>query len=113
VRPSGPPKQRLVGLLPRTAISRSTSPLGESFTTVVERVAAALVAHSTQHAGRDIVVVAHGGAVRAAVAHALGIAPEAALALTVDTLSLTRLDYIDGPGKGHNWRVGLLNWPTP
>lgn len=90
-----------------------TPPEGESFTTVVERVAHAKIEISRRHAGRDIVVVAHGGAIRAAVAHALAITPEAALALSVDTLSLTRLDHIEGPGKGHNWRVGLLNWPTP
>ena len=56
--------------------------------------------------GGDIVVVSHGGAIRAAVAHALGVHPENALAMSVDTLSLTRLDHIEGPGKGHNWRLG-------
>jgi alpha-ribazole phosphatase len=90
-----------------------TPPDGESFATVVDRVSRAKSELSRLHAGRDIVVVAHGGAIRAAVAHALGLAPEAALALSVDTLSLTRLDHIDGPGKGHNWRVGGLNRPSP
>jgi alpha-ribazole phosphatase len=90
-----------------------TPPEGESFAAVVARVSQAKTEISRRHAGRDIVVVAHGGAIRAAVAHALGIPPETALALSVDTLSLTRLDHIDGPGKGHNWRVGLLNRPAP
>ena len=90
-----------------------TPPEGESFATVVARVARAKTEISRRHAGRDIVVVAHGGAIRAAVAHALGISPETALALSVDTLSLTRLDHIDGPGRGHDWRVGLLNRPAP
>src|SRR5262245_34863749 len=34
VRPSGPPKQRLLGCLPSTSISRSMSPLGETTATV-------------------------------------------------------------------------------
>jgi len=69
-------------------------------------------ARAALHAGRDIVAVAHGGSIRAAVAHALGLAPEAALALSVDTLSLTRLDHIAGPGAGQDWRVAQLNWPA-
>lgn len=96
-------------LAPATA----TPPGGESFETVVARVGTRLAELSRDHAGRDIVVVSHGGAIRAAVAHALGVHPENALAMSVDTLSLTRLDHIEGPGKGHNWRLGLLNWPAP
>src|SRR5262249_15168245 len=34
VRPSGPPKQRLLGDLPSTSISCCTLPSGDSFTTV-------------------------------------------------------------------------------
>jgi alpha-ribazole phosphatase len=55
--------------------------------------------------------VAHGGTIRAALAHALALAPEAALAFTIDTLSLTRIDRIDGPGRGHGWRIGAINLP--
>lgn len=95
------------------APATETPPGGESFAEVVRRVGAALSGRSALHAGRDIVVVSHGGAIRAAVAHALGIAPEAALAIGVDTLSLTRIDHIAGPGKGNDWRLGLLNWPAP
>jgi broad specificity phosphatase PhoE len=77
----------------------------------MERVAAAVARITREHAGRNIVAVAHGGSIRAAVALALGLEPEAALALSIDNLSLTRLDHIDGPGNGHGWRVGSVNLP--
>ena len=65
------------------------------------------------HDGRDIVAIAHGGTVRAAVALALGLDPEAVLALSVDTLSTTRLDHIDDDGEGVAWRVVTINRPSP
>jgi alpha-ribazole phosphatase len=90
-----------------------TPPGGESFAMVVARVAGALAAITARHAGRDIVLVSHGGTIRAAIAHALAIAPESALSFSIDTLSLSRIDHVDGPGRGHDWRVGLVNWPAP
>lgn len=95
------------------APAAAVPPGGESFEAVVARVGARVAELSRRHAGRDVVVVSHGGAIRAAVAHAVGMHPESALAISVDTLSLTRLDHIEGPGRGHNWRLGLLNWPAP
>ena len=47
-------------------------PGGESFADVVARVASAVRRISPAAAGRDLVVVAHGGSIRAALAHALG-----------------------------------------
>lgn len=90
-----------------------TPPGGESFAMVVARVSGALAALTERHAGRDIVLVSHGGTIRAAIAHALAMAPESALSLSVDTLSLSRIDHVGGPGKGHDWRVGLVNWAAP
>ena len=90
-------------------------PGGESFAEVVSRVARAVDRLSAEHAGRDIVAVAHGGSIRAAVALALDLEPEKALALTVDNCSLTRLDHIAGAAGshadegGHSWRVSQLN----
>jgi alpha-ribazole phosphatase len=63
------------------------------------------------HCGRDIIAVAHGGTIRAALALALDLHPEAALALTIENCSLTRIDRIDGPGMGHGWRVVRVNQP--
>ncbi len=83
---------------------------GESFAEVVERVAAALAVLSEEHAGRDVVAVLHGGVIRAALAVALGIDPEAALRFSVDNLSLTRLThYAEGDGSPAAWGVGLVN----
>ena len=48
---------------------------------------------------------------KSALALALDLAPETALAFTIDNLSLTRIDHIPGPGIGHCWRVGAVNQP--
>ena len=84
---------------------------GESFAEVCARVARALDALADSHRGKDVTVVCHGGTIRAAVAHALALAPETALSLVVDTLSVTRLDRLAGSGIGHSWRVGFVNRP--
>ncbi|WP_431856282.1 histidine phosphatase family protein [Azospirillum sp.] len=88
-------------------------PGGESFADVVVRVSAALERLTAAHAGRDVVAVVHAGTVRAALALALGLEPEAALRLQVDTLSLTRLDHIATPGHPPAWRVAGVNHPWP
>jgi broad specificity phosphatase PhoE len=90
-------------------------PGGESFAEVVSRVARSVGRLSAEHAGRDIVTIAHGGSIRAAVALALDLDPEKALALAVDNCSLTRLDHIAGAAGSHaaegadSWRVSQLN----
>ncbi|MDG2270049.1 MAG: histidine phosphatase family protein, partial [Alphaproteobacteria bacterium] len=84
-------------------------PGGESFTDVLARVGPAMDRLTETLAGSDIVVVAHGGSIRAAVAHALEITPDRALAITIDNCSLTRIDHIDGPGEGGNWSLGAVN----
>jgi alpha-ribazole phosphatase len=84
-------------------------PGGESFVAVIERVARAIHRLVAAYAGRDIIAVAHGGTIRAALALALGLDPEAALAFSIDNCSLTRIDRIDGPGMGHGWRVATVN----
>ena len=94
-------------------------PGGESFVQVVERVDLAVRRLSAEHAGRDIVAVAHGGTIRAALALALGLEPERALALSVDNCSLTRLERIAGPVSSRApledseeaWRVVHVNQP--
>lgn len=54
--------------------------------------------------GGDVVIVAHGGTIRAAVAHAMGLTPQQALMLSVQNLSLTRLEK-----HGAHWRVVAVN----
>ena len=87
-------------------------PDGESFADVIARVVPAVIRITAAHAGRDIVAIGHGGTVRAAVALALGLDPEAVLALSIDTLSMTRLDHIDDDGEGVAWRVVTVNRPS-
>ena len=79
-------------------------PGGESMASVIERVGTALERLATQYAGQDVVIVSHGGAIRAAVAHALQIEADNALHLTVQNLSLTRLERSTA-----GWRVICVN----
>jgi len=87
-----------------------TPPGGESFVDLMRRTAAAVERLTEAHRGRDIVCVAHGGTIRAALAMALDLTPAAALAFTVDNVSLTRIDRIHAaPGGAPHWRVRLVN----
>src|ERR1700739_1637186 len=67
-------------------------PGGESMAEVILRVGAAMERLAEIHAGQDVVIVSHGGAIRGAVAHALSIGPDNALHMSIQNLSLTRLD---------------------
>jgi broad specificity phosphatase PhoE len=88
-------------------------PGGESFDTLITRVRGAIERLSQVHQGRDIIAVTHGGTIRAALAIALDLPSEVALAFNVDNLSLTRLEQFDGAaiGTGHAWRVVGVNLP--
>ena len=79
-------------------------PGGESMAEVIARVGAALERLSDAHGDGDVVVVSHGGAIRAAVAHALRIAADNALHLSVQNLSLTCLER-----RPEGWRVICVN----
>ncbi|HAA91805.1 MAG TPA: histidine phosphatase family protein [Rhodospirillaceae bacterium] len=86
------------------------APKGESFTDVIARVAPAITRLTADHAGRDIICVAHGGTIRAAIALALGLGPEKALAFRSANCGLTRLDHIlDEKADGGVWRVVTIN----
>lgn len=84
-------------------------PNGESFEDVVRRVGQAMTRITGAHAGQDIVAVAHGGTIRAALSVALGIEPERALGFAVDTCSVTRMDHYEGATLGANWRIVAVN----
>jgi alpha-ribazole phosphatase len=75
-------------------------PGGESIADVIARVGPVL---ERLAAGGDVVIVAHGGTIRAAVAHAMGLTPHQALMLSVKNLSLTRLEK-----HGAHWRVAAI-----
>lgn len=84
-------------------------PEGESFRTVAARVSDALDALTLRFAGRSIVAVTHGGAIRAALAHALGLDLDRALTISVENLSTTRIDHVAGEGLGGDWRTVFVN----
>ncbi|MDP3415219.1 MAG: histidine phosphatase family protein [Falsiroseomonas sp.] len=79
-------------------------PGGESFAEVVQRVSAVLDRLVQDAPGRDIVIVAHGGSIRAAIAQAMGLSPHQALIFSVRNLSMTRLER-----HGMDWRVAAVN----
>lgn len=84
-------------------------PDGESFADQYTRVSAAVLGLAQDHAGLDLILVAHAGTIRAALALALGDpeAPpplKAAQSFTIDPWSVTRIDAI-GPG----WRIEGVN----
>jgi alpha-ribazole phosphatase len=75
-------------------------PNGESFIDQIFRATAGLEALP---AG-DVVLVVHSGTIRALLAIALDLAPDAALRFVVDPLSLTRIDRLE-----NGWRVVAVN----
>ena len=79
-------------------------PGGETLAEVIVRVGAALERLAAQHANEDVVIVSHGGAIRAAVAHCLRVGADNALHLSVQNLSLTRVDRTP-----EGWRVVCVN----
>jgi alpha-ribazole phosphatase len=76
------------------------SPGGESFVDQISRVHAGLAALP---AG-DVVLVVHSGTIRAVLAIALDLAPDAALRFVIESLSLTRIDRLE-----NGWRVVAVN----
>ena len=84
-------------------------PNGESFSDVIGRVVPTIIRHTSQHTGRDIVAVAHGGSIRAALAYALELDPESALSFSLQNLSLTRLDHIETGDDSGVWRIVCVN----
>ncbi len=79
-------------------------PGGESFAEVVARVSAVLERLVREAPDQDIVIVAHGGSIRAAIAQAMGLTPHQALIFSVKNLSLTRIER-----HGADWRVAAVN----
>ncbi len=77
---------------------------------LIARAEAAIRRLNASHGGRDIVAVAHGGTIRAALSVALKLDPEMALGFSSDNLALTRIDHIAG-SEGEAWRVVGVNLP--
>lgn len=113
----GIPHEALPALLTRPAhpfwphAGEEEPPGGETFRQVQARVAGVMERMATLLEGRDVVIVAHGGSIRAALAHAMGLTPDQALTFSIKNLSLTRIEK-----HGPDWRVAAVNeepWTPP
>ena len=84
------------------------APGGESFMDLYNRVKAAIERINIEAAGKDVIAVAHGGTIKAAVGLALGGQPDKGLAFDIDNCSVTRLDHIVSADHT-NWRLPFVN----
>lgn len=94
--------------------TRNAPPEGESYVAQIARTRAAIERLTAEHPGRNVVSVSHGGTIRAAVAVALGLTPEAAMAVVVDNLSVTRINYVEDGllrARAGVWQVQGVNMP--
>lgn len=93
------------------APARRQPPNGESFADLTARVTAVVERLTAEHRGRDIIAVTHGGTIRAALGHALGLDPEMALVFHIDNWSITRVQH-HPPSDSHTngaWSVRGVN----
>jgi broad specificity phosphatase PhoE len=90
------------------APAEERAPGGESFADLVARVRTAITDLSQGHRGRDVIAVTHGGTIRAAIAVALDLTPQAGLAFATDNCAITQLDLYEGAGD-QGWRVVTIN----
>ena len=72
------------------------------------RVRGAIERINAEHAGKDVIAVAHGGTIKAAIGLALGDQPEKGLAFDIDNCSVTRLDHLASAGHS-GWRLPMVN----
>ncbi|MGI3777857.1 MAG: histidine phosphatase family protein [Janthinobacterium lividum] len=79
-------------------------PGGESMQDVIGRVGPVLERLAQAHPGEELVVVCHGGVIRAAIAHAMSIPADAALHLSVQNLSVSVLER-----HPRAWKVVCVN----
>jgi alpha-ribazole phosphatase len=84
------------------------TPNGESFLDLYARVGEGIYRINKTHVGRDVVAVAHGGVIKAAIALALGLGPQGGLSFAIENCSLTKLEYLTLNGDS-GWRINMVN----
>ena len=90
------------------------APNGENFLELIDRVRGGVHKLLADHGGRNIVIVAHGGTIRAALSIALAIPPQTSTGVHIANNSLTKMThYADGAassgaGGGH-WSLNFCN----
>jgi alpha-ribazole phosphatase len=70
-------------------------PGGESWNALALRIKAATHRLCADHPDRDVIVVAHFGAILAGVQHALSVDAKTVFAHRIDNLSITRIEWAD------------------
>ena len=80
-------------------------PGGESWDDIVARVNRAVARLMRAHPGRDLIVVAHLGAILTQVQRALGLSAYDTFAQPIDNLSITELHH-----RGGLWQVQRINF---
>jgi broad specificity phosphatase PhoE len=85
-------------------------PGGENFVDLRDRTVRTIDRLTAQHKGRDIVATAHGGTIRAALAHAFDLHPEAAVRFEIDNVSLTLIEHFEQADPEHAWGVAFVNY---
>ena len=86
-------------------------PNGDSFLQQCERVSSWLEAIDFSRS-RSIVVIAHGGTIRAALTHLLGLTPDKAIGVEILPLSLTKFEVLclsEAKNRGGQFRMVGLN----
>ncbi len=78
-------------------------PNGESWNTAAARVTADIISATVQNPRRDIIAVAHFGAILSQVARAAGISPYRALSHRIDNYSVTEIQILP------TWGVARIN----
>jgi broad specificity phosphatase PhoE len=84
-------------------LAHGTPPQGESWNTAAARVTADIIALTAQNPRRNIIAVAHFGAILSQVAQAAGIAPYRALSHRIDNYSVTEIQMHP------TWGVARIN----
>ena len=84
------------------------APGGESFMDLYNRTRRTIERINGEAAGQDIIAVAHGGTIKAAIGLALDGQVERALSFDIDNVSITRLDYFSSPERSV-WRLPMVN----
>jgi broad specificity phosphatase PhoE len=84
------------------------APGGESFMDLYNRACRVIDQINVEQAGKDVIAVAHGGTIKAALGLALGGQPERGLAFDIDNCSVTRLDHFASASHS-SWRLPMVN----
>ena len=84
------------------------APGGESFMDLYDRTCRTIARINGEQAGQDVIAVAHGGTIKAALGLALGGQPEKGLSFDIDNCSVTRLDHFESAERVV-WRLPMVN----